>query len=159
MPELEYEPMEHFEKIDWMVENNGYAVELVAPRDDPVEPRAGYSYTIGLEKTFGMPDLVLFGLAPAAARGLLELVVNRLNEGWQFPVAEPFQGLLDSNLRAVFLDVDVAAHASDFAGAVEYYSGSPFRMLQLVWPDKDDHLPWDDGWPHELRFTQPVIGS
>src|SRR5215213_3354698 len=42
-----YGQMSALEKIEWMIETDGYAVEPVPPEPDWDPPRAGYTYTIG----------------------------------------------------------------------------------------------------------------
>ena len=104
MTEPTYEPMEHDEKLQWMRETHGWGIEPVAPSDRE-QLRAAYSYTFGLEALIGHPEIVIFGLAPVAARGLLDLIVNRLRLGGPLPTGELFDGLLDNNLISVLLDV------------------------------------------------------
>ena len=95
MTEPTYEPMEHEEKLAWMLYNHGWGIEPVAPSSQE-DLRAAYSYTFGLESLVGHPELVIFGLAPVAARGLLDLIVNHLRLGGTIPVGEIFTGLLDN---------------------------------------------------------------
>lgn len=158
MDELQYEPMEHREKLAWMIETHGYGVEPVPPVEEP-EPRAGYSYTFGLEAHLGHPEIVIFGLAPIAARGLIDMVVGFLRQGGELPVGQQFTGLLDNDLRSAVLDVDRDVHGGRFPALPIVYGDQPWRMRQLVWPDRNGALPWEDGWPHALRYAQPVIGD
>jgi hypothetical protein len=53
-----YEPMEHEEKLQWMLETHGWGIEPVAPSDRE-HLRAAYSYTFGLEAFLGHPELVI----------------------------------------------------------------------------------------------------
>ena len=155
---LEYEPMEHMEKLEWMLETHGWGVEPVAPVEGP-EPRAGFSYTFGLEALCGQPEVVIFGLAPSAARGLLELIVDHFKAGGELPVAQPFNGLLDNGLVSALVDVDRAQHGDLFPTLPLIYGDQPWRVRQFIWPDRSGALPWEDHWPEQLRFAQPVIGS
>jgi len=154
---LDYEPMEHREKIDWMLDTHGWGVEPVPPVQQP-EPRAAYSYTFGLEALCGQPDMVIFGLAPSAARGLLDLIVNHLTGGVDIPVGQPFAGLLDNGLVSALLDVDLEIHAALFPTLSEIYGNQAWRVRQFVWPDRSGALPWEDNWPDALRLAQPLIG-
>ncbi|MDG2112570.1 MAG: DUF4262 domain-containing protein [Actinomycetota bacterium] len=154
---LEYEPMEHMEKLEWMLENRGWGVEPVPPVEGD-EPRAGYSYTFGLEALCGQPEVVLFGLAPAAAGGLLELIVGHLEAGGELPVGQPFNGLLDNGLVSALLEVERGDHGHLFPTLSRIYADQPWRVRQFVWPDRSGALPWDQGWPEQLRLAQPVIG-
>jgi hypothetical protein len=148
--------MDHADKIAWVVETQGWCAEPVAPVEDP--PTPGYTYSIGFEETYGYPDLVIFGLAPVAARGLLEMVATHLGAGGEIPVGV-FVGLLDNDLPAAVLPIQMPDHAELFAGAGEYYDRDDFRIRQFIWPDKQGKLPWDAGYDERLLLAQPVIAS
>jgi hypothetical protein len=97
----------HAEKIEWMIETNGWALEPIAAMLDSDPPAPGYAYTIGLPATFSFPDIVIFGLAPVAAKGLIDLVIEQVTSGVEIPRDIPLVGLLDNELRCVFSTVDV----------------------------------------------------
>ena len=52
--------------------------------------------------------MVVFGLTPVAARGLIGLVAELLVGGTEIPVGAEVVGLLDNDLRARFAPVDLA---------------------------------------------------
>ena len=150
--------LELIDKLAWMVETRGYAVEPVKPVDDPVDPQPGYTFTVGLEATWGHPEVAFWGLAPAAARGLIDLVAAQVAAGIELPVGAVFAGLLENDLRSALLTVDVEVADPRFPGAALFYGERPFRMQQFVWPDRAGLLPWEDGYDQRLRVAQPVIG-
>ena len=150
--------MDHRDKIAWIVEQNGWAAEPVAPVEEP-EPRPGYTYSIGFESTFGRPEVVIFGLQGVAARGLLGMIADQYGGGVDLPVGGVFVGLLESDLPCCLLHVDVAAYRTLFPDAVAFHGDHPFRVEQFVWPDKGGRLPWDEGYDERLRLAQPVIGT
>lgn len=148
----------HAEKIDWMIEEHGWAMEPVAPRTDTDPPLAGYVYTIGFPQAFGFPEVVLFGLQPVAARGLFDLVVDLLRGGTEIPLGVELTGLLDNDLRCVFAPVDREEWDELFATAIAWHRGEPFDVVQLLWPDRNGFLPMEAGFDRRLRLAQPVIG-
>jgi hypothetical protein len=151
--------MEHSDKIAWMVESRGWAIQPVPPRPDSDPPMPGYAYTIGLESSYQFPEVVLFGLTPVAATGLAELLVGLVADGVDIPVGVVFTGLLDNDLRCALLPIETDEHVDLFAEAVAWHHGSGFRMLQLAWPDRNGWLPWESGFEHRLLFAQPVVGA
>ena len=52
----------HAEKIEWMIETDGWAIEPVPPRSDTDPPSPAYAYTIGLPALLGFPEVAVFGL-------------------------------------------------------------------------------------------------
>ena len=151
--------MEHRDKIAWMIETSGWAIEPVPPDPNTNPPTAGYAHTIGLPTTFGFADVVVFGLTPVAARGLLGEVVALLRGGVVPPVGALFVGLLDNDLRSALLPVAAEAQGDLFAGACNWYGTDEIEMVQLVWPDRNGWLPWESGFDRKLTFAQPVIGT
>lgn len=151
--------MELREKLAWMIEQNGWAMEPVMPVPGSDPPVPGYSYTVGLEATFGFPEVCIFGLTPVAARGLIGLIVDIVRTDGHVPIGPLFTGLLDNDLRCALLPVEVEETGELFASAAEWYGASPFRMVQLTWPDRTGWLPWEPGFDKRLLYAQPVIGA
>jgi hypothetical protein len=150
--------MEHRDKIAWMVETRGWAIEAVPAQPTATPPAAGYAYTIGFEGAFGFPEVVVFGLTPVAANGLAGLVAEFLAGGTELPVDALFTGLLDNDLRCALVPVDVAEHAELFEAAAAWHGGLDFRVVQLVWPDRDGWMPWEPGFDQTRRLAQPLLG-
>jgi len=144
------------ERIEFMISTDGFAIEAVAPEHDP--PRGGDTYTIGFQDHAGFADVVVFGLTPVAARGLIGLVAEMLVDGTQIPIGVELVGLLDNELRCCFAPVDVAAHPDLFALAVDWHGSPDFAMVQLLYPDRNGFLPYEAGFDQRARFAQPVVG-
>ena len=149
----------HAEKIEWMIETAGWALEPVQPNPDTVPPTPAYCYTIGLPALTGFAELALFGLTPVAANGLLSLVVDLLRDGTEIPLGVELVGLLDNDLRCIFAAIDLSEHAQLFATATAWYRGAPFQMVQLLWPDRNGFLPTEAGYAQQMRLAQPVLGA
>ena len=147
----------HAEKIEWMIETKGWAIEPVGVQGDVDPPRPGYAYTIGFPERFGFPEVVVFGLTPVAASGLVDLVALQLEGGVEIPRDVPLQGLLDNDLRCVFATVDVETEIDLFVTGRSWHRGS-FEAVQLLWPDRMGWLPYEDGFDHRLRMAQPMVG-
>lgn len=157
MPEFEYEPMTHAEKIQWMLEERGWGAIPVRPEESPLPAGAGYTHTVGLESSIGRPELVVVGLQPAQARGLLDLIVAQFQAGIELPTDAPFVGLLDGELPACLLTLDPEQVGGLFPTLGDVYGEQPWRVCQFVWPDPSGALPWDDAFPDQLRATQPLL--
>jgi hypothetical protein len=148
----------HADKIEWMIETSGWALEPVPADADVDPPRPGYCYTIGLPELTGFAEIVIFGLTPVAARGLLGLVVDLLQGGNEIPLGVELVGVLDNELRCVFAPVDVSEFAHLLGTANAWYRGRSFDMVQLLWPDRNGFLPTEIGYAQTMRLAQPVIG-
>ncbi|CAN5741669.1 hypothetical protein BH24ACT5_BH24ACT5_14220 [soil metagenome] len=142
-----------------MIETSGFAVEPVLPQLQSDPPVAGYTYTIGFPDHAGFADVVVFGLTPVAARGLLGLVAELLTGGTEIPVGAEVVGLLDNDLRARFAPVDLADWGPLFNTAAAWYRRDDFEVVQLLYPDRNGFLPYEAGFDQRMQFAQPVIGS
>lgn len=159
MTELPDFSIPHQEKIDWMIETAGWAIEPVAPRTDTEPPIPGYAYSIGFPQAFGFPEVVVFGLTPVAARGLVGLVADALRGGTEIPLGVELVGLLDNGLRCVFAPVDLAMWSELFTTAISFHRGAGFELVQLLWPDRRGTLPDEPGFDPRVSHAQPVIGA
>ena len=148
--------MPQADKIRWVVENQGWCAEPVAGMEDPPQPP--YTYTIGFQSSYGHPEVVIFGLQPVAARGLMQMMADHLAAGGQLPTGV-FVGLLDNDLPSALLPVDLTTYDELFEADSTFYGDEEFRVSQFLWPDKGGRLPWDEGYEERLRLAQPVIGS
>src|SRR5262245_38444648 len=101
MSELPDFHIPHSEKIEWMIETDGFAVEPVDPHPDTDPPLGGYTYTIGFPEHTGFSDVVVFGLTPIAARGLIGMVADVLRGGTEIPLEVEVVGLLDKDRKRV----------------------------------------------------------
>ena len=151
--------IDHAEKIQWMIETKGFAVEPVAadPSADPPSP--AYTYTIGVPAAVGYPEIAVFGLTPVASTGLLELVVGACRGGTEIPVGIELVGLLDNDLRCLFAPIDLEQWSGHFATATAWYRGEPFDLVQMLYPDRNGFMPYEAGFDQRMRYAQPVIGA
>lgn len=147
----------HAEKIEWMIETSGWAIEPVAAVVDGERPFPGYVYTIGFPEKFSFPEVVIFGLTPVASKGILDLVAQQLSGGVEIPLDVPLAGLLDNDLRCVFATVPESVHGDLFTTGRAWHRGG-FAAVQLLWPDRQGWLPYEDAFDLRLRTAQPVIG-
>jgi len=149
----------HAEKIEWMIETHGWALETITadPSTDPPTPACAYS--IGMREAVDFPDVAVFGLAPVAAKGLVTLVAEACRGGTVIPLGAELLGLLDNDLRCVFAPIDPSVAAQHFATAVSWFQGEPLDMVQLLYPDRNGFLPYESGFDQRLRLAQPVVGT
>jgi hypothetical protein len=149
----------HAEKIQWMIDTSGFAIEPVAPVPDSDPPSPAYSYSIGLPAAVDFPEVAVFGLTPVAAKGLIGLVADARRGSTDIPIGVELVGLLDNDLRCAFAPIDLDVWEPMFTTAVAWYAGEPFSMVQLYFPDRRGVMPYESGYDERMRYAQPVIGS
>lgn len=149
----------HAEKIEWMIDTHGWAMEPVAARTDTDPPLAGYVYTIGFPEVFGFPEVVVFGLTPAAARGLFDLIAELLRGGTEIPLGVALTGLFDGEQRCVFAPLASEVTTELMGTAVAWRKGREFSAVQLLWPDRNGFLPTEAGFDRRVAMAQPVLAD
>ncbi|WP_158412307.1 DUF4262 domain-containing protein [Ilumatobacter nonamiensis] len=149
----------HAEKIEWMIETHGWALEAVVPDPTTDPPTPASAYSIGMREAVDFPDVAVFGLAPAASNGLITLVADACRGGTQIPLGAELVGLLDNELRCVFAPIDPTTAADLFDTAVSWFRGEPLDMVQLIYPDRNGFLPYEVGFDQRMRLAQPIVGQ
>jgi hypothetical protein len=156
--------MSHRDKVEFMLEREGWAIEAVPSRDGDGAGFPSYAYTVGFEDRFGFPEVCVVGLSPVACRGLFDVVAGALAGGTDLPVAAPFVGLLEGGQPCAFLPVEVASCSSMFPSLVEHHTlagdePEAFHLVQLAWPDPAGALPWEPGFDQRLLTAQVLLAD
>jgi len=151
--------MDAAEKIEWMIETAGWALESIAADAEHDPPTPAYAYSVGMMAAVGFPDVAIFGLTPVAANGLVTLVADACRGGTEIPLGVELVGLLDNELRCMFAPIQLGVWGPYFLTASSWYGGQDFEMVQLMYPDRNGFLPYEAGYEQRMRFAQPVIGS
>lgn len=149
----------HAEKIEWMIETNGWAIEAVPARTDVDPPFPGYTYSIGFPERFGFAEVVVVGLKPSDSRGMLDLVAGVCQANPEIPLGVPVLGVFDHDLRCMFAPIDLAVWSELFPTAIAWHRTQDVPMVQMLWPDPQGVLPHEDGFDPRLAATELVIGT
>lgn len=117
-----------------------------------------FSYTIGLYHSYGIAELIVFGLKPNTAHGIFSLVAAAAKNGNPLALDEPTNALLES-YSCLFVKVPRSEYENYVLSARWYYEGVEFPLYQVVWPSKDGYFPWHEKVEKAFAATQPVLGA
>jgi hypothetical protein len=133
----------------------GWSVQCIEQSDE--EP--AFAYTVGLTKSFGHPELIVFGYPSRLSIAVLNIAAERIRDGARF-----VDGTSDADIlveyRVRFRAVRARESFTHYVGyALWYYEAeqAPFGLLQLVWPDRDHNYPDSPDAPAWLKQSQPLI--
>jgi hypothetical protein len=131
-----------------------YGCHIIQVREGDRFP--GWSYTIGLSDVLGCPELIVVGLKEGVAHSLLNECARRLQQGLRFEQGSRAQDLL-ANVACEFRQVEKHWLRQTMGYAVWFYGGDNFSALQCVYPDLNNHLPWDEAFDVNWRDRQPLL--
>lgn len=115
----------------------------------------GWSFSIGLYRSHGSPEVVVFGLDMEVAHPL----VNELGCRASLSPLEAGQihtGLVDG-FDCVLKPVDPVWYRPFLGRAQWYYRRRPYPVLQCFWPDRAGNYPWEDSFDDRWRYAQPLL--
>lgn len=154
----EYEVGDTYDRCDLLtrlvtlMRLHGWATRCVA--ETPGWP--AHAYTVGLFE-YEAPELIVFGLPPLAADGLLGRIAGRARGGERFTHGQVLDDLYP-DFRVALLDVaDAGAHLPDAESFVEPVPPRQRRLRawQVVYPDGEGRWPWQ---PESRAAGQPLLG-
>jgi hypothetical protein len=132
----------------------GWHVVAVVPRPDESFPP--FAFTVGLFETYQHPELIVFCLPMKIAHAVFSTCVERIEEGATFVDGQVRSDVLNK-YRAAFSTVDPSFYSEYLGTAIGFYDHLDFPVLQLVWPDRNDHFPWEPHCDANFAEEQPVL--
>ena len=115
-----------------------------------------FTYSIGIEKTTGQPDLIITGLKRELAHWMINEYARRIKEGEAFEPSKYYNDFLEG-FEVTFIEVAKERYKEHFGWGLWYNKGYNFKMLQLVYPSTSGVWPWDDGAPDDFKWFQPLL--
>lgn len=128
----------------------GWALASVAA----TRVRREFSYTIGMTRHHGHPELLASGLPPREAGALLADLVERVRAGERLTAGDVLAP--DGEYRLQLVRVADPGQL-DHAQAIYATPRTPVPALQVVWSDESGHWPWQPGWVGRVS-DQPLFG-
>ncbi|TLD70795.1 DUF4262 domain-containing protein [Phragmitibacter flavus] len=117
-----------------------------------------FSYTVGLHKSYHHPEMLVFGLPPKIAQGVLSDIARKVKEGEPFNLSKPNDKLLE-DCNVFFVEVPKSAFSNYVLSAIRFNGEQDFSLFQIVWPSGlDNRYPWDLEADPEFVASQPVLG-
>ena len=138
------------------VQVNGW--HCIAVEESSNEPR--FAYTIGLGVTFQHPEIVVVGLSTEIAHQLLADVADDLRKGIRCSADAKRDDLLEG-LSVAFRPVHPTQIDARMGYTKAFYRNShpgfAWAVLQLYWPDKRGHFPFEPGCDLKVCLLQPRL--
>jgi hypothetical protein len=131
-----------------------YGLSVVAIERTDYLP--SFAYSIGLWKKFGHPELISFGLTTQTLHEIINLAAEIVKSGQKLETGKVYTDFFETG-KSEFISVDKRNIRDYFGYAIDFYNTNDFPALQLVWTDRNDKFPWDNGFEEEFIYKQPLL--
>lgn len=116
----------------------------------------GWAYSVGFFKTFSHPEVVVFGLPADVADSMINLIGERIEGGERFEDGAEIDDLLQG-VTCALRPVLEKWYAPFLGAATWFYKGIGFPAVQCIWPDHEQHYPWDRKFRRDWLWAQPLL--
>ena len=94
---------------------------------DQVRRMESISYAIGFEKSYGHPEIIIFGLPAEPAHRIPRVTAAAIKEGEEMPLHEPVGNIIDGDFKVKFKPLDHTSYADYLSVAITAYGTEDFR--------------------------------
>lgn len=149
-PESEYDQalLKNITQIGW------HHVHVQAEGRTPA-----YAFSLGLYANYGQPEIIVFGLSPQVAQQLLNIAAAAVvGAKLKYEPYKPYENIAHGT-RIAFIPV-AKKYSSEYFGYGRWFYQSTqgdFPALQMVWPDRQGRLPWEEGYDPAFSEIQPLL--
>lgn len=141
--------------MDDKIKRNGYTVIGVMEGEN--EP--SFAYTVGLLETYGHPELITFGLPANTASLLFKNAVEKIIEN-QGAIREHIPYDQVASVAVEFIKTDIQKTLKYMVGFNDRYGyDKEISAMQLLWPDKQGHFPYEKEFDQSFLNSQPLLGA
>ena len=121
-----------------------------------VDETPGWAFSIGLYKSFGHPEIILFGLDLELMHSIINTIGDSVKAGIKFEVDGRYNDLIDT-YACTFKPV-LPVWYYDFLGYANwFYKETDYPVLQCFWPDKQHRYPWETHFEPNWIGAQPLL--
>ncbi len=118
-----------------------------------------FSYSIGIEQSLGMPELIVVGLHGEVAHAAINECYRQMKEGTGIAPGARVNELLGGGFECVIGDVS-PAHFKQYMGwALWLYKDAGFRAYQIIFPDTAGVFPWEPEASDWFKSWQPLLAT
>ncbi len=148
--------MEEYERnILQHIEDHGCSVTSVF---DPDEKEPAFSYSIGIARSSGAPEIIVVGLSPKLSHWMINEYNRRCQAGERFQPEVLYLGFLEG-FAVQFCPV-ARQHRTEYMRSACWLHGGPeFEAIQLIWPTTSGVWPWEPEASEWFRSNQPLLSG
>jgi hypothetical protein len=146
------------------IKQYGWYAIGVFPCEGDVDPVPPFTYTVGLWKTFGHPELVVSGVDNRIAHAILTGIIDTHikppaagGTGTGVDTGRAYDGVLQDGYQVAFRQLTVEQIKEKCGWGHVYYEGQEYPVFQCLLPDKERRFPWDEGFEDPEGAEQELL--
>jgi hypothetical protein len=132
-----------------------YGLHVISVMED--DEHAPFSYSIGIEQSLGMPELIIIGLKSDVAHSAINECYRQMKEGGTIVPGTRVAGLLGGGFECLVGAASPGQVAEYMHWAKWLYKDRPFRACQIIWPSTTGVFPWEPGASDWFIARQPLL--
>jgi hypothetical protein len=131
-----------------------YGCHVIQVLEDEEGPP--FSYSVGVQKTSGAPEVIVIGLKQPIAHFVVNEYNRRVRAGERFVAGGRYEGFLEG--FSVQFEPVTAEHFDEYLGWNEWlYHAKNFEVLQIIYPTTAGVWPWELDASEWFRQRQPLL--
>jgi len=122
-----------------------------------VDGKAPFAYTVGLHRLFQQPEILLLGVRPQPAMGILNNLGNAIRGGARFSTGQRIPNILAGDMSVGLRSIASKKVYRDYLGyALWFYGGDWFPVVECMLPDEKNVLPTEASFDGALMARKPL---
>jgi hypothetical protein len=131
-----------------------YGCHILHVMEEKELPR--FSYSIGIEKCTGQPELIVTGLKKELAQWIINEYNSRVKAGEVFKPDTFYKGFIEG--FDVTLKYVAQKYYQEYLGWGKWlYGNNSFKVLQLIYPSASGVWPWEENAPKDFKKFIPLL--
>ena len=132
-----------------------YGLHVISVMADGESPP--FTYSLGIEQTLGMPELIVMGLKSNVAHAAINECYRQMKADPSIGPGSRLDGLLGGDFECLLGEVTPEQAKQHMCWASWLYKGSGFRALQIIFPSTAGVFPWEPEASDWFRNFQPLL--
>lgn len=132
-----------------------FGLHVISVMEDAEHPP--FTYSIGIEQSLGMPELIVIGLKSGVACSAINECYRQMKEEGAIAPGARVADLLGGGFECLIGEASSEKVRYYMHWASWLYKGQPFRAYQIIWPSTAGIFPWEAGASDWLIARQPLL--
>jgi len=118
-----------------------------------------FSYSLGIERSLGLPELIVIGLRAEIAQAAINECYRQMKNGARIAPGVRVSDLLGGGFECLIGEVSPSYFNGYMGWARWLYKGNGFRAWQIVFPSTSGVFPWEAEASDWFRRWQPLLSA